>query len=104
MTLDLIMMSRFNSFKKLLTIEKDQMVKSMETIFNQDITIDEIKVLNKLNPGRKIDNKIVYEISTEDDLRNADLSRLFFIRGNQQIAEKYLNEIKDPKLKYFLTH
>ena len=76
----------------------------METIFNHDITVDEIKVLNILNPGRRIDDKIVYEISTGDDVKYADLCRLFFIRGNPQIAEEYFNEIKDSTLKYLMTH
>jgi len=76
----------------------------METIFNHNITIDEIKILNLLNPGRKIYEQSNYENSIDDDLRYADLCRLFSIRGNLQIAEKYLNEIKDPTLKYFMTN
>ena len=67
----------------------------METIFNHNITTHEIILLNVLTPGRKINNKIVYEVSTEDDLRYADLSRLFFIRGNPQIAEEYFKKIKN---------
>lgn len=76
----------------------------METIFNHNVTTNEIKTLNKLNPGRKIDHKSNYENSIDDDLRYADLCRLFSIRGYSQIAEKYFNEIKDPTLKYFMTN
>ena len=76
----------------------------METIFNHNITTNEIQILNILNPGRKIKDIIDYKSSTDDDLRYADLSRLYSMRGNQEAAEKYFKGIKDPTLKYFLTH
>ena len=76
----------------------------MSNIFYHKITPDEIKVLDKMTPGRKIDEKSIYESSTDDDLINADLFRLYTIRGEKQKAQLFFSKIKDNTLKYFLEH
>lgn len=73
---------------------------SMETIFNYNITNDEIRILNVMLTDRCIENKVAYENSTEEDLLNSDLYRLFLIRGKIPMAEKYLIKIKNPTSKY----
>jgi hypothetical protein len=69
----------------------------METIFNYNITIDETKILNILNPTRRIVDKIVYETPTDINQKYADLCRLFFMRGNPQAAEEYSNKMEEPE-------
>lgn len=53
-------------------------------------------------PGRIIDNKKFYEYELDNDLRNADLYRLYLIRGDKEIAKNYFNKIEDEVLKHFL--
>ena len=74
----------------------------MPNIFYHNITPDEINKLDKMTPGRKIDEKGHYENSTDDDLSNADLFRLYTIRGDKEKAILYFSKIKDKTLKYFL--
>jgi hypothetical protein len=76
----------------------------MPNIFYHNVTPDEITKLDKMTPGRKIDEKSHYEISTDDDLSNADLFRLYTIRGDKEKAKKYLSKIRDNTLKYFLEN
>jgi hypothetical protein len=73
---------------------------SMKTIFYYNITNDEIRILNVMLTDRCIENRIDYENSTDEDLRNSDLYRLFLIRGKMQMAEKYLVKIKNTTSKY----
>ncbi len=72
----------------------------METIFNYNITNDEICILNIMLTDRCIENKIAYENSTDEDLRNSDLYRLFLIRGKMLMAEKYLAKIQNTTSSY----
>ena len=72
---------------------------STESIFNHNITNDEIRILNVMLTDRCIENKIVYENLTNEDLQNSDLYRLFLIRGKIRVAEKYLVRIKNTTLK-----
>lgn len=72
----------------------------MGTIFNYNITNDEIRILNVLLTNRCIENRTTYEYSTDEDLRNSDLYRLFLFRGKMQMAEKYLVKIKNTTTKY----
>ena len=76
----------------------------MTNIFKHNVTRDEITKLDKMTPGRKIDEKSHYEISTDDDLINADLFRLYTIRGDKEKAILYFSKIKDKTLKYFLEN
>ena len=76
----------------------------MTNIFKHNVTRDEITKLDKMTPGRKIDEKSHYEISTDDDLINADLFRLYTIRGNKEKAKLYFSKIRDNTLKYFLEY
>ena len=71
----------------------------METIFNYNITIDEISILNIMLTDRCIEDRIDYQNSTDEDLRNSDLFRLFLIRGKMRMAENYLVRIKNTTLK-----
>ena len=66
----------------------------METIFNHNVTTDEIKIINLLNFEREIEDKINYENSINDESRYTDLYRLNFLRGDPQTAEKYFHKIK----------
>jgi hypothetical protein len=75
----------------------------MENIYNHNISINEIRALSKMIPGRRIDNKYKYINSLSDDLYFADLFRLYLIRGDEGKAESYLNKIEDSTLKYFLS-
>ena len=76
----------------------------MSNIFYHKITPDEIDKLDKMTPGRKIYDKSLYESSTDDDLTNADLFRLYTIRGEKQKAKLYFSKIKDKTLKHFLEN
>lgn len=76
----------------------------MENIFEHNISKDEIEVLDKMTPGRKIGNKIHYLNSTSRDIMLADLYRLYFLRGEKRLARKYFNKIEDQTLKYFLEY
>jgi hypothetical protein len=71
----------------------------MEIIFNYNITIDEISILNIMLTDRCIEGRIDYQNSTDEDLRNSDLFRLFLIRGKMRMAENYLVRIKNTTLK-----
>lgn len=72
----------------------------MENIFSFNITNDEIRILNVMLTDRCIENRIAYEISTDEDLRNSDLYRLFLIRGKMLMAEKYLVKIQNTTSRY----
>ena len=76
----------------------------MPNIFYHSITRDEINKLDKMTPGRKIDEKSHYESSTDNDLIYTDLFRLYTIRGDNGKAKLYFNKIKDKTLKYFLEN
>ena len=66
----------------------------METIFNHNVTTDEIKMINLLNFEREIEAKIDYENSIDDNSRSTDLCRIYFLRGDPLTAEKYFHKIK----------
>ena len=74
----------------------------MENIFEHNISKTEIDKLDKMTPGRKISNKKSYLKSISKDISYADLYRLYLVRGEKQLAQKYFNKIKDETLKYFL--
>jgi hypothetical protein len=76
----------------------------LKNIFEHNISKDEIDKLDKMTPGRKITNKKNYLKSISKDISYADLYRLYLVRGEKQIAQKYLNKIKDQTLKYFLEN
>ena len=66
----------------------------METIFNHNVTTDEIKIINLLNFERGIGSKMDYENSIDDNSRYTDLCRLYFLRGDPKTATKYFYKIK----------
>ncbi len=74
----------------------------METIYEHNISQDELNVLSKMIPGRIIAIKKFYQFELDNDLRNADLYRLYKIRGEEEKASKYYEKIEDEILKYFL--
>ena len=74
----------------------------MENIFEHNISKTERDKLDKMTPGRKINNKKNYLKSISKDISYADLYRLYLVRGEKQLAQKYFNKIKDETLKYFL--
>lgn len=74
----------------------------MDTIFEHNISIDEINQLSKMIPGRIIENKKFYQYELDNDLRNADLYRLYVIRGESEKAKRYFDRIEDEILKHFL--
>ncbi len=74
----------------------------METIYQHDITFDELIRLNKMLPGRRINDEKEYNDKFSKDIKYADLFRLYSIRKEREIAESYLNKIEDPTLKYLL--
>jgi hypothetical protein len=53
-------------------------------------------------PGRSIVNREDYEKSTNNDLLNADLFRLYSLRKEKRTAKEYFEKIKDETLRYFL--
>ncbi len=74
----------------------------METIYNHNITSSELKVLDKMTPGRVIDNQSNYESSYSSDIFYADLFRLYNMRGNTERAEFYFEKIQDKMLRFLL--
>lgn len=74
----------------------------MASIYNHNITSDEMVRLSKMIPGRSIVSKTDYEKSTNSDLLNADLFRLYSLRKERKIAKEYFEKIKDETLRYFL--
>lgn len=76
----------------------------MENIFEHNISKDEIEILDKMTPGRTIGNKKHYLESACKDILFADLYRLYFLRGEKGLAQKYFNKIEDQTLKYFLRY
>lgn len=76
----------------------------METIFDHEITKRELELLNSFLPSRIIKSKDVYLQSKELDRINADLYRLYTLRGDLSKADIYLKKIKDPAYKYLLSY
>lgn len=75
----------------------------METIYKHNISEEEIRTLSRMIPGRKISDRLLYETSASNDLRNADLFRLYLIRKNREKARNYFEKIEDDTLKYLLN-
>lgn len=76
----------------------------MATIFDHHISWEEIKKLQRLIPGRQLEDPVLYTTKEDEDLKNADLYRLFNIRGKNEEAERYFDQIEDETLKYFLKY
>jgi len=76
----------------------------MENIFEHNISKDEREILDKMTPGRTIGSKTHYLNYASRDIMLADLYRLYFLRGEMRLAQKYFNKIEDQTLKYFLKH
>ena len=56
----------------------------MENIYTHNVTLEETRILDKMTPGRRIDEKIIYDNLSDIDLIFADLFRLYSIRGDKQ--------------------
>ena len=69
----------------------------MPNIFYHSITPDEINKLDKMTPGRKIDEKSHYESSTDNDLIYADLFRLYTI-------EEIMKKLNYTSIKLRMKH
>jgi hypothetical protein len=76
----------------------------MGSIYRNNITAKEINKLSKMIPGRKINNEFDYENKMTNDLKFADLFRLFSIRGDKEKAQQYFEKIEDNILKYLLKN
>jgi hypothetical protein len=76
----------------------------METIFDHQITKKEVELLNSFQPSRVIKSKDVYLQNKELDRINADLYRLYTLRGDLSKADFFLRKIKDPTYKYLLSY
>jgi hypothetical protein len=74
----------------------------MGTIHRHNLSAEEISRLSRMIPGREINNKQEYESTTEDDIKLADLYRLYTLRGKEKQAQYYFNKIEDNILKYLL--
>lgn len=74
----------------------------MGTIYRHNVTADEIKSLRRIIPGRRIDNRDDYEKTMNEDLKYADLFRLYMIRGEKERAMNYYDKIEDKVLRYLL--
>lgn len=74
----------------------------MGTIYNHNITPDEVKKLRRMILRKFIDNRSEYEKSMSNDIKNADLYRLYSIRGQKKTAESYFEKIQDKILKHLL--
>lgn len=74
----------------------------MNTIYEHNISQDEINQLSRMIPGRIIDRKKEYLYELDNDLRYADLYRLYLIRGEKEAAQKYYGKIEDEILRHFL--
>ncbi len=75
----------------------------METIYDHDISDHELMVLDKMTPGRVIDNnKQNYLSSCSQDILFADLFRLYNLRGDIIKADYYFEKIQDNTLTYLL--
>lgn len=75
----------------------------METIYDHGISENELVVLDKMTPGRIINqNKQNYLENCSSDILFADLYRLYFLRGDNNKAQFYFDKIQDHTLKYLL--
>ncbi|HZW39249.1 MAG TPA: hypothetical protein VFF33_08135 [Ignavibacteriaceae bacterium] len=74
----------------------------MGHIFNHNITTDEVQKLKRMMIRKLIEDISEYETKMSSDLINADLYRLYTIRGKKNIAQQYLNRIDDEILRYLL--
>ncbi len=77
--------------------------KTMETIFDHNVTGVELELLNSFIPSRAIRSRDKYLTSINLDKSNADLYHLYMLRGENTKAELYLSKIKDPNYKYILS-
>ncbi len=75
----------------------------MDTIFDHNITKRELELLNAFHPTKSIRDRDEYLIEKKMDRINADLYRLYTLRGDFRKADFYLKKVKDPTYKYFLS-
>jgi len=76
----------------------------MGTIYNHNVTRDEINKLKRMIPGRRITDKNNYEKMMSRDIKLADLYRLYKIRGDYNQAKYFFNKIEDATLRYLLKN
>ncbi|MFO7447947.1 MAG: hypothetical protein R6W90_16410 [Ignavibacteriaceae bacterium] len=74
----------------------------METIYSHNITADELNKLGKMIPGREIDSESEYRDKISEEIKYADLFRLYSIRGKKEKAKLFLDKINDRVLKFLL--
>jgi hypothetical protein len=67
----------------------------METIFDHAITKEELTLLFGAPPDEER-----YRTILESETANADLYRLYSVRGDVRKAKTYLNRIKDPLYRF----
>jgi hypothetical protein len=67
----------------------------LETIFNHEVTLDELLMLNN---GYQ-ETKEEYFYGLDQDSANADLYRLYQLRGTIDKAAFFAEKIKDPQFK-----
>lgn len=75
----------------------------MDTIFDHNLTKRELELLNSFYPTQVIRDREEYLVEKKLDRINADLYRLYTLRGDFQKAGLYLKKVKDPTYKYFLS-
>lgn len=72
---------------------------NMDTIYEHNLSLEEIQKLGRMIPDRIIGIKKYYQYELYNDTRNADLYRLYFIRGEREKANKYFDKIEDIVIK-----
>jgi hypothetical protein len=74
----------------------------METIFEHDVTKLEIEMLTSCAPHKYRWDKDKYLKYSDSDSINSDLYKLFTLRNQNEKAEGYLNNVKEPEnIVYF---
>ncbi|MGE5435853.1 MAG: hypothetical protein ACM3O3_01380 [Syntrophothermus sp.] len=74
----------------------------MGHIFNHNITSDEVVKLKRMIVRTFIEDKNEYNIRMSSDIKNADLYRLYNIRGKKDVAEIFFNKIENKILRFIL--
>lgn len=76
---------------------------TMETLFDHEITKNELEKLSSFIPSSYFRNKSEYLKKSCDDLCYADLFHLYLLRNDNKKAEFYLKKIRDEKYKFILS-
>jgi len=75
----------------------------METIFDHNVTGIELEMLKSFIPNYGIKDRDDYIEEADRDKSCTDLYHLYVLRGENNTAEKYFVQIKNPQYKNILS-